>query len=65
MDADTIRALEHGERRMGTRNQQDIAAWARTLGLDRQILDGALSKSLEAPVEAGSYAGSCRFPTQC
>lgn len=61
MDADTVRALERGERRIDEENPQSIAAWARSLDLGRETLDGALCKSLETPAEAGSYSGTRPF----
>lgn len=57
LDADTIRAIERGERSIDAEEPPRIAEWAANLGLDREILDQALQKSLGTPVGAGSYSG--------
>lgn len=58
IDADSIRAIERGERSIDTEDARGIAVWACALGLDRVIVNEALRKSLGTPTGAASYAGS-------
>lgn len=58
IDADSIRAIERGERSIDTEDAPRVAAWARALGFDRRIVDEALRKSLGTPAGAASYSGS-------
>jgi len=58
LDADAIQAIERGERKIDGEEPPKVADWARNLGVDRDILDRTLRKSLGTPVGAGFYSGN-------
>lgn len=58
LDADAIRAIERGERKIDGEEPPKVADWAVKLGVDRDILDRTLRKSLGTPVGAGFYSGN-------
>lgn len=58
IDADSIRAIERGERSIDAEDAPRVAAWAQALGIDRGIVAEALRRSLGSPAGAASYSGS-------
>lgn len=57
IDADTIRAIERGERAIDSEDPGRIGAWAWKFGLGREIIEEGLKRSLGTGVRTASYAG--------
>jgi transcriptional regulator with XRE-family HTH domain len=57
VDADTIQAIERGERNIDSEKPQDIAAWVRSVGIDHDLVTPALRKSLGTWSAVASYSG--------
>ncbi len=61
LDAADLRSIERGELGLDDRPASAIASWALALGLQRDLLDDALRRSLGSQGPSPAYAGEQRF----